>query len=56
MTWPMDKKIDLEQDEKETEDPNLMQCYRKYKMDLLKPGVFETILALVMKSVRIPHR
>jgi hypothetical protein len=55
MTWPIEKSLDTEENE-EPEDPNLMSCYRKYKLDLLTPGVFETILAMIMKSVRIPHR
>jgi hypothetical protein len=52
MTWPVEKSLE----EEEEHDPNIMICYRKYKMDLLVPGVFETILALIMRSVRIPHR
>jgi hypothetical protein len=59
MTWPVEKNttpVDLDTEEQEPEDPNLMICYRKYKMDLLRHGVFETIFAMVMRSVRIPHR
>lgn len=56
MTWPTDKSLDDEDEEQAKEDPNLMNIYRKYKLDLLRPGVFETILALIMKSVRIPER
>ncbi|KAI9361536.1 timeless protein-domain-containing protein [Pilaira anomala] len=53
MTWPVEKRID---DEDQQDDPNLMSCYRKYKLDLLKEGVFEAILTLIMNSVRIPQR
>ncbi|KAI9486114.1 MAG: timeless protein-domain-containing protein [Benjaminiella poitrasii] len=57
MTWPLEKKKTIvQEDEEEEENPNVMQCYRKYKLDLLTEGVFETILTMIMKSVRIPHR
>jgi hypothetical protein len=55
MTWPIEKST-LDEEEAEDDNPNVMQCYRKYKMDLLTEGVFETILTMLMKSVRIPHR
>lgn len=55
MTWPLEQS-NLDEEEEAEEDPNIMQCYRKYKLDLLTPGVFETILDMIMKSVRIPHR
>ncbi|KAI7903689.1 timeless protein-domain-containing protein [Cokeromyces recurvatus] len=55
MTWPIEKRQALEEQEEE-ENPNIMHCYRKYKLDLLTEGVFETILTMIMKSVRIPHR
>ncbi|ORE09862.1 timeless-domain-containing protein [Rhizopus microsporus var. microsporus] len=54
MTWPIEKSLD---DEEEDEyDPNMIDCYRKYKLGLLKPGVFEVILRLVEPAVRIPYR
>ncbi|KAG2232960.1 hypothetical protein INT48_008053 [Thamnidium elegans] len=53
MTWPVEKRID---DDEQEDDPNLMSCYRKYKLDLLTEGVFESILTLIMNSVRIPQR
>ncbi|CAO3669876.1 unnamed protein product [Rhizopus microsporus] len=53
MTWPIEKSLD---DEEEDEyDPNMIDCYRKYKLGLLKPGVFEVILRLVEPAVRIPY-
>lgn len=55
MTWPVDRNT-MDDEEAPEEDPNIMDCYRKYKLDLLTPGVFETILSMVMKSVRIPHK
>lgn len=55
MTWPIEKST-LDEEETEDDNPNVMQCYRKYKVDLIKEGVFETILAMVMRSVRIPHK
>lgn len=54
MTWPAYKSLDVE--EEQQEDPNLMRCYRKYKMDLLAEGVFESILSLILRSISIPHR
>lgn len=53
MTWPIEKRID---DDEQEDNPNLMSCYRKYKLDLLTEGVFESILALIVNSVRIPQR
>lgn len=55
MTWPVERGLNAD-DEQEEEDPNVMQCYRKYKLALMKEGVFDTIQAMVMKSVRIPER
>ncbi|KAG2212278.1 hypothetical protein INT47_001637 [Mucor saturninus] len=54
MTWPVEKSLNV--DDEQEEDPNVMHCYRKYKLDLLTEGVFETILAMAMRSLRIPHR
>ncbi|KAG1470777.1 hypothetical protein G6F56_002487 [Rhizopus delemar] len=54
MTWPVEK--DLRDDEEEQEDPNMIDCYRKYKLGLLQPGVFEVILRLIEPAVRIPYR
>lgn len=56
MTWPKDKTLIDDDEIEQKTDPNLMNIYRKYKLDLLRPGVFETILAMIMKSVRIPDR
>lgn len=57
MTWPLEKKsLDEEDEDSEEDNPNVMQCYRKYKLDLLTPGVFETILTMIIKALRKPHR
>ncbi|KAI8992116.1 timeless protein-domain-containing protein [Mycotypha africana] len=56
MTWPVEKKGTGDEEVDEEEDPNLLNCYRNYKKGLLRPGIFETILSMVMKSVRIPQR
>ncbi|OBZ88075.1 Topoisomerase 1-associated factor 1 [Choanephora cucurbitarum] len=58
MTWPVEQRLHQDDGdvEEEEEEPNALQYYRKYKAGLLKEGVFETILQLVMRSVRIPHR
>lgn len=57
MTWPLDKKsLDEEDEDEEEETPNVMQCYRSYKLELLTPGVFETILTMIIKALRKPHR
>ncbi|EPB81380.1 hypothetical protein HMPREF1544_11910 [Mucor circinelloides 1006PhL] len=57
MTWPLEKKsLDEEDEDSEEDNPNVMQCYRRYKLDLLTPGVFETILTMIIKALRKPHR
>lgn len=57
MTWPLEQKsLDDEDEDNEDENPNVMQCYRKYKLDLLTSGVFETILTMIIKALRKPHR
>jgi hypothetical protein len=57
MTWPLEQKsLDDEDEDNEDENPNVMQCYRKYKLDLLTSGIFETILTMIIKALRKPHR
>lgn len=56
MTWPIDKNK-LEDDEDEPEqNPNVMRCYRKYKLDLLEPGVFNTIISFIIKPLQKAQR
>ncbi|KAG1495719.1 hypothetical protein G6F54_006987 [Rhizopus delemar] len=55
MTWPVEKSLNND-DEEEQHDPNMIDCYRKYKLGLLQPGVFEVILSLIEPAVRIPYR
>ncbi|KAI9268792.1 timeless protein-domain-containing protein [Sporodiniella umbellata] len=55
MTWPPEKDVQLEEEE-ELDDPNMIDCYRKYKLGLLQPGVFEIILHLIEPAVRIPYK
>lgn len=57
MTWPLEQKsLDDEDEDNDDENPNVMQCYRRYKLDLLTSGVFETILTMIIKALRKPHR
>ncbi|ORZ22999.1 timeless protein-domain-containing protein [Absidia repens] len=53
LTWPIPQKpeeMDVYQ------DPNLLHSYRKLKLKLLEKGVFEAVLRLCVKSLRIPYR
>ncbi|CAO3597350.1 unnamed protein product [Absidia cylindrospora] len=53
LTWPIPEKpeeVDAYQ------DPNLLHNYRKLKLNLLEKGVFEAVLRLCVKSLRIPYR
>ncbi|KAI8366587.1 timeless protein-domain-containing protein [Blakeslea trispora] len=56
MTWPVEEQSREGEEDEQEDEPNALQYYRQYKAGLLKEGVFETILQLVMRSVRIPDR
>ncbi|CEP15228.1 hypothetical protein [Parasitella parasitica] len=57
MTWPLEQKsLDDEDEEDEPENPNMINSYREYKLYLLTQGVFETILSMIIKAIRKPHR
>ncbi|KAI9490959.1 timeless protein-domain-containing protein [Zychaea mexicana] len=53
MTWPI--QYDDEED-LENYDPNLVDRYRRYKLALLAPRVFEAITGLVTGPLSIPYR
>ncbi|KAI8336680.1 timeless protein-domain-containing protein [Chlamydoabsidia padenii] len=53
MTWPIARKPEENEDD---QDPNLLHNYRKLKLKLLENGVFEAILRVCVKSLKIPYR
>ncbi|KAI8085063.1 timeless protein-domain-containing protein [Halteromyces radiatus] len=53
LTWPIPRKPDEKDDDF---DPNLLHNYRKLKLKLLEKGVFEAIVNVCIKALRIPHR
>ncbi|KAL0095074.1 timeless protein-domain-containing protein [Phycomyces blakesleeanus] len=51
MTWPLDT---ADEEEEDSRDPNELNLLRKYKKALLVPGIFDAILSVIIKPLRIP--
>lgn len=52
MTWPLSEG----DDETEEIDSNMTNVHRKYKLLLMKPGILEAALDVILKPLSIPFK
>ncbi|KAI9322900.1 timeless protein-domain-containing protein [Dichotomocladium elegans] len=58
MTWPLEQQkqnANDDDDEEDEYDPNLLNRYRRYKLALLQPGLFEAVMRLLVGPMSTPY-